>query len=178
MNQRQTVFCLSELATATYTTRTIIRLQSALYAIILPLDFFRVVRFPLMKNILEAWMSRKPIGLGKLKLLLFEAFQSECGKESSSQLWAVRLRQVTLLHILGGLVKPTSGRVVIDNEEISSREGRRSHRHSQAKNWVCLSEVHLLPTLTAAGNLEIARQILVTKPRRTSLPECSQTAGP
>ena len=65
----------------------------------------------------------------------------------------------TLLHILGGLARPTSGKVVIDGEEISSvKDGARTDIRRRKIGFV-FQRYNLLPTLTAKGNLEIARQI-------------------
>lgn len=65
----------------------------------------------------------------------------------------------TLLHILGGLTGPTSGKVVIDGEEISSLKDSARTDIRRRKIGFVFQRYNLLPTLTAAGNLEIARQI-------------------
>jgi putative ABC transport system ATP-binding protein len=65
----------------------------------------------------------------------------------------------TLLHILGGLVSPTSGKVVIDGEEISSVKDSARTDIRRRKIGFVFQRYNLLPTLTAEGNLEIARQI-------------------
>ena len=65
----------------------------------------------------------------------------------------------TLLHILGGLTRPTSGKVVIDGEEISSVKDSARTDIRRRKIGFVFQRYNLLPTLTAAGNLEIARQI-------------------
>src|SRR5215510_13085155 len=65
----------------------------------------------------------------------------------------------TLLHILGGLTQPTAGKVVIDGEEISSvKDGARTDIRRRKIGFV-FQRYNLLPTLSAEGNLEIARQI-------------------
>ena len=65
----------------------------------------------------------------------------------------------TLLHILGGLARPTSGKVVIDGEEISSVKDSARTDIRRRKIGFVFQRYNLLPTLTAKGNLEIAQQI-------------------
>jgi putative ABC transport system ATP-binding protein len=65
----------------------------------------------------------------------------------------------TLLHILGGLTPPTSGRVLIDGEEISAVSDSARTSIRRRKIGFVFQRFNLLPTLTAQGNLEIARQI-------------------
>jgi putative ABC transport system ATP-binding protein len=65
----------------------------------------------------------------------------------------------TLLHILGGLTPPTSGRVIIDGEEISAVSDSARTDIRRRKIGFVFQRFNLLPTLSALGNLEIARQI-------------------
>ena len=65
----------------------------------------------------------------------------------------------TLFHILGGLSKPTSGTVVVDGENLArlTDSGRTSLRRT--KVGFVFQRYNLLPTLTAMGNIQIARYI-------------------
>ena len=65
----------------------------------------------------------------------------------------------TLLHVIGGLTQPTSGRVVIDGSSYGtlSDAGRTALRRDAI--GVVFQKFNLLPTLDAAGNIEIARDI-------------------
>jgi len=65
----------------------------------------------------------------------------------------------TLLHILGGLLKPSSGRVVIDGEDLAamSDAGRTDTR--RRKIGFVFQRFNLFPTLTAEGNLKLAEDI-------------------
>src|SRR5438093_4036241 len=65
----------------------------------------------------------------------------------------------TLLHTLGGLCQPTSGKVVIDGEEISEATDSVRTDVRRRKIGFVFQRFNLLPTLTARGNLEIAREI-------------------
>ncbi len=65
----------------------------------------------------------------------------------------------TLLHLLGGLDHPTSGKVFLDNIEISScSDGQRTRLRRERVGFV-FQRFNLLPTLSVLGNLEVARAI-------------------
>lgn len=65
----------------------------------------------------------------------------------------------TLLHVLGGLTQPSDGKIIIAGEEISSaKDGVRTEIRRRNIGFV-FQRYNLLPTLSAAGNLEIAREI-------------------
>jgi putative ABC transport system ATP-binding protein len=68
--------------------------------------------------------------------------QSGCGKS-------------TLLHLLGGLLSPTSGKILIDGEDIS----KISDDIRRRKIGFVFQRFNLFPTLTADGNLRLAERI-------------------
>jgi putative ABC transport system ATP-binding protein len=63
----------------------------------------------------------------------------------------------TLFHILGGLASPTSGSVVIGGEDLSAITDRERTRLRRTKVGFVFQRYNLLPTLTAMGNIEMAR---------------------
>jgi putative ABC transport system ATP-binding protein len=65
----------------------------------------------------------------------------------------------TLFHILGGLTPPTSGSVLIDDRDLSQMSD--ADRTNLRKNRVgfVFQKYNLLPTLSAADNIAIARDI-------------------
>ena len=63
----------------------------------------------------------------------------------------------TLFHVLGGLASPTSGTVVVDGEDLSSISDRARTRLRRKKVGFVFQRYNLLPTLTAMGNIEMAR---------------------
>jgi putative ABC transport system ATP-binding protein len=65
----------------------------------------------------------------------------------------------TLLHLLGGLARPTGGRVQVDGTEISVIDDAARTRIRREKIGFVFQRFNLFPTLTVKGNLEIARQI-------------------
>lgn len=65
----------------------------------------------------------------------------------------------TLFYILGGLTRATSGRVVIDGADFAQlSDAQRTVMRKQKIGFV-FQKFNLLPTLSARGNIEIAREI-------------------
>src|SRR6185295_18518516 len=65
----------------------------------------------------------------------------------------------TLFNILGGLTPPTSGTVLINGRDlIKMSEGDRTRLRKTTVGFV-FQKYNLLPTLTGADNIEIARHI-------------------
>jgi len=65
----------------------------------------------------------------------------------------------TLFHILGGLTPPTSGTVAIEGQDLTHMtESQRTALRKEKVGFV-FQKYNLLPTLTAAENIEIARDI-------------------
>jgi len=65
----------------------------------------------------------------------------------------------TLFHILGGLTPPTSGTIYIDGRDLlAMSEAERTNLRKTGVGFV-FQKYNLLPTLTAAENIEIARDI-------------------
>ncbi len=65
----------------------------------------------------------------------------------------------TLFHILGGLTPPTSGTVVIQGKDLRAMsEAGRTQLRKKEVGFV-FQKYNLLPTLTAADNIAIARHI-------------------
>jgi len=71
---------------------------------------------------------------------------SGCGKSS-------------LLHILGGLLKPTSGRVIVDGEDLAAVSDAERTDIRRRKIGFVFQRFNLFPTLTAEGNLRLAEHI-------------------
>jgi putative ABC transport system ATP-binding protein len=63
----------------------------------------------------------------------------------------------TLFHILGGLASPTSGQVVVDGEDLSAISDSDRTRLRRRKVGFVFQRYNLLPTLSALGNIEMAR---------------------
>ena len=65
----------------------------------------------------------------------------------------------TLLHLLGGLLQPTQGNIVIDGIDISKLSDSERTAVRRDKIGYVFQRFNLLPTLTARGNIELAKKI-------------------
>ena len=65
----------------------------------------------------------------------------------------------TLFYILGGLTRATSGRVTIDGADFSQLSDAQRTQMRKEKIGFVFQKFNLLPTLSAKGNIEIAREI-------------------
>ena len=65
----------------------------------------------------------------------------------------------TLLHLLGGLMRPTRGRVFIDGADIGRLGDAERTEVRRKKIAYIFQRFNLLPTLTAKGNIELAKKI-------------------
>src|SRR5436309_2863573 len=65
----------------------------------------------------------------------------------------------TLFHIIGGLTPPTSGQVRVGDDDLSAMtDAQRTHMRKRTVGFV-FQKFNLLPNLTAADNIAIARHI-------------------
>ena len=65
----------------------------------------------------------------------------------------------TLLHILGGLLKPTTGKVMVDGEDLAAMSDAARTDLRRRKIGFVFQRFNLFPTLTAEGNLKLAEHI-------------------
>jgi putative ABC transport system ATP-binding protein len=65
----------------------------------------------------------------------------------------------TLFHILGGLTAPTSGSVLIEDRDLSHMSDADRTNLRKSKVGFVFQKYNLLPTLSAADNIAIARDI-------------------
>ncbi|HEX8474309.1 MAG TPA: ABC transporter ATP-binding protein [Pyrinomonadaceae bacterium] len=65
----------------------------------------------------------------------------------------------TLLHLLGGLLTPTSGRIIIDDEDLTAASDAARTDIRRRKIGFVFQRFNLFPTLTAEGNLKLAERI-------------------
>ncbi len=74
----------------------------------------------------------------------------------------------TLLHLLGGLLSPTSGKIVIDGDDLSEVSDARRTEIRRRKIGFVFQRFNLFPTLTAEGNLRLAERIHLGKTNTNS----------
>jgi len=65
----------------------------------------------------------------------------------------------TMLHLMGGLLTPTSGRIVIDGEDLTASSDAKRTDIRRRKIGFVFQRFNLFPTLTAEGNLRLAERI-------------------
>ncbi|HEX8652756.1 MAG TPA: ABC transporter ATP-binding protein [Pyrinomonadaceae bacterium] len=68
----------------------------------------------------------------------------------------------TLLHLLGGLLTPTSGRIIIDGEDLTAASDAKRTDIRRRKIGFVFQRFNLFPTLTAEGNLRLAERIHIS----------------
>src|SRR4026207_1312164 len=65
----------------------------------------------------------------------------------------------TMLHLLGGLLTPTSGTIIIDGEDLTAASDAARTDIRRRKIGFVFQRFNLFPTLTAEGNLRLAEKI-------------------
>lgn len=76
--------------------------------------------------------------------------------------------KTTLLHILGGLLKPQSGEVIIDGTSIYTLSGNALDKFRGEKIGIIFQKPHILSALTVLENLQLAN-FFVGKDTRTTI---------
>jgi putative ABC transport system ATP-binding protein len=64
-----------------------------------------------------------------------------------------------MLHLLGGLLTPTTGRIIIDDEDLTAASDAKRTDIRRRKIGFVFQRFNLFPTLTAEGNLRLAERI-------------------
>jgi putative ABC transport system ATP-binding protein len=65
----------------------------------------------------------------------------------------------TLFYVMGGLTRATTGRVVVDGADFAQMSDAQRTQMRKHKIGFVFQKFNLLPTLTAQGNIDIAREI-------------------
>ncbi|MEW6735290.1 MAG: ABC transporter ATP-binding protein [Acidobacteriota bacterium] len=65
----------------------------------------------------------------------------------------------TMLHIMGGMLKPSEGRVIIDEQDITNMSDAARTEVRRCKIGFVFQRFNLFPTLTAEGNIRLAERI-------------------
>jgi putative ABC transport system ATP-binding protein len=69
----------------------------------------------------------------------------------------------TLLYTIGGLTRPSSGKVILDGEDLGLMSEAQRTQVRKKKIGFIFQRFNLLPTLTALGNIELAADIAGVK---------------
>jgi putative ABC transport system ATP-binding protein len=65
----------------------------------------------------------------------------------------------TMLHLMGGLLTPTKGRIIVDGEDLTAASDAKRTDIRRRKIGFVFQRFNLFPTLTAEGNLRLAERI-------------------
>jgi putative ABC transport system ATP-binding protein len=113
-----------------------------------------------MKSLLETRDLRKTYKVGKIDV---EALRGVNLRIRAGELTAIMgpsgCGKSTLMHILGAMTKPTSGSVFIDGKDIGAMNDAGLTSIRRDKIGFVFQKFNLLPTLTARGNIQVARHI-------------------
>jgi putative ABC transport system ATP-binding protein len=113
-----------------------------------------------MKTLLETLDLRKTYTVGKVEV---EALRGVNLRIREGELVAIMgpsgCGKSSLMHVLGAMTKPTSGKVFIDGNEITGMNDRELTGIRRDKIGFVFQKFNLLPTLTARGNIDVARYI-------------------
>ena len=80
--------------------------------------------------------------------------------------------KTTLLNLLGGVDRPTTGRILIDGQDIASMNERALEKHRLLKVGFVFQFFNLIPSITAIENLELPMVMA-----GVAEPECRTRAG-
>jgi len=106
---------------------------------------------------------------GAREVLALEAFEAAAGEH-----WLVLgpsgSGKTTLLHLLAGLLVPTEGEVEVCGERLAGLDGARRDRWRGRTVGIVPQKLHLVPSLTVAQNLALARYLagLAPEPARAA----------
>ena len=109
---------------------------------------------------IEAENVRKTYHIGKVEVPALRGVSLQVEKgEFVSIVGPSGSGKSTLFYILGGLTHADSGRVLIDRVDFSALSDAARTRMRRSRIGFVFQKFNLLPTLSAQGNIEIARDI-------------------
>jgi putative ABC transport system ATP-binding protein len=113
-----------------------------------------------MKTILQTIELRKSYKIGKIENPVLHGVDIDIKEgEFVAIMGPSGCGKSTLLHLLGGLLSPTSGRIIIDGEDLSEVSDAQRTDIRRRKIGFVFQRFNLFPTLTAEGNLKLAEKI-------------------
>src|SRR5262249_30730017 len=113
-----------------------------------------------MKSLLQTHDLRKTYKVGKIEVEALRGVNLRIrGGELAAIMGPSGCGKSTLMHILGAMTKPTSGQVLIDGKEIGAMRDSGLTAIRRDKIGFVFQKFNLLPTLTARGNIQVARHI-------------------
>jgi ABC-type antimicrobial peptide transport system, ATPase component len=117
-----------------------------------------------MKTILQTENLVKSYKVGKVEVPALRGVSLEIAEgEFVAIMGPSGCGKSTLLHLLGGLLSPTSGKIIIDGEDLSKVSDAQRTDIRRRKIGFVFQRFNLFPTLTAEGNLKLAEKIHTKK---------------
>src|SRR3982750_426429 len=113
-----------------------------------------------MAAILRTQDLKKSYKIGKMEVPALRGISLEIEKgEFVAIMGPSGCGKSTLLHLLGGLLSPTDGSILIDGEDLAKVSDARRTDIRRRKIGFVFQRFNLFPTLTADGNLKLAEKI-------------------
>jgi putative ABC transport system ATP-binding protein len=113
-----------------------------------------------MSTILRTENLTKAYKVGKLDVSALRGVSLDIGEgEFVAIMGPSGCGKSTLLHLLGGLLSPTSGKIIIGGEDLSKVTDAQRTDIRRRKIGFVFQRFNLFPTLTAEGNLKLAEKI-------------------
>src|SRR5947209_12388054 len=113
-----------------------------------------------MRTILEAQNLVKTYRVGKVDVLALRGVSLEVEEgEFVAIMGPSGCGKSTMLHLLGGLLTPTTGRIIVDGEDMTAASDARRTDIRRRKIGFVFQRINLFLTLTAEGNLRLAESI-------------------
>lgn len=107
-----------------------------------------------MREIIRAEGLTKIYGRGRAQIVALDGVNLKVERgEFIAILGPSGSGKTTLLNLLGGLDRPTAGRILIDGEDITSLPERELYRVRRYKVGFIFQAYHLIPSLTALQNV-------------------------
>src|SRR5206468_10284583 len=113
-----------------------------------------------MRTILEAQNLVKTYRVGKVDVPALRGVSLEVEEgEFVAIMGPSGCGKSTMLHLLGGLLTPTKGRILVDGEDLTAATDAKRTDIRRRKIGFVFQRFNLFPTLTAEGNLRLAERI-------------------
>src|ERR687896_2340145 len=113
-----------------------------------------------MRTILQAENLKKVYRIGKVDVPALRGVSLEVQEgEFLAIMGPSGCGKSTMLHLLGGLLTPTSGRIILDGEDLTAASDSKRTDIRRRKIGFVFQRFNLFPTLTAEGNLKLAEGI-------------------
>jgi putative ABC transport system ATP-binding protein len=109
-------------------------------------------------------------------VLALDAWRAEAG-ERWLVLGASGSGKTTLLGIVGGLLRPSAGRVAVDGQDLSGLSGAALDRFRGRRIGFVPQKLHLIPSLSVEDNLALAQYLAGAGQDRTRVGEVLGVLG-